>query len=110
MKFDGRERRRYARMPLSARVTIVEGGAIAYLFTRDLSLGGAGLVADDPFEVGTRLMLEFGVTGVSRLIKAEGVVVRHFDVPEKGFGVKFARFMPHSRARLTKALEGIEKR
>ena len=109
MNYKGDERRRHIRIPLSARVTVIDGGLTTYMFTKDLSLGGAGLISDAPFEVGTKMMLEFGIHGVTKLVKAKGLVVRHFWTPKKGFGVKFTRFMPHSRALLNKALDKMER-
>jgi len=109
MKFSGKERRQHPRVPVTARVTIESSGHDAYYFTKDLSLGGAGLISDDPIPIGTYIDIELSVTGVQRLIRAQGKVVRHFYTPEKGFGVFFTRFQPHSLRRLEKALEKMAK-
>jgi|GEM_PF-1465636 len=107
MSYGGEERRQFARIPLSARVTVMDGGNTVYLFTKDLSFGGAGLISDTPLAIGTAVMLEFSIEGVSRLVKVEGKVVRHFSTPEKGFGVRFTAFKSHSKKRLQKAIKGI---
>lgn len=105
MKFEGEEKRQHPRIPIIARVTMKDGGETTYLFTRDLSLGGAALITEQPLSVGTKVLLEFAVPNVKNLIKVEGEVVRYFShPPETGFGVKFTRFKPHSRKRLEKAL------
>lgn len=105
MNFEGEEKRQHPRIPITARVTMKDGGETTYLFTKDLSLGGAALKAEQPLTVGTKVLLEFAVPNVKNLIKVEGVVVRYFSQSsETGFGVKFTKFKPHSKSRLKKAL------
>lgn len=103
------ERRRHERIPMSARVTLTGKGKPTYLFTRDVSIGGCAMLSDDPIPVGRKMILEFSISGVKRLIKVKGKVVRHFDKPEKGFGVMFTRFMPYSKLRLTEAFKKMVK-
>lgn len=101
----GEEKRRHPRIPITARVTLKDGGETNYLFTKDLSVGGAALISEQPISLGTRVLMDFAIPNVKNLIKVEGVVVRYFSQSsEKGFGVKFTKFKPHSKRRLEKAL------
>lgn len=93
------ERRKYPRVPYGAWVEdLTREGRIQFFLSKDLSLGGLLLLADEPPPVGNRVHLRLVVENESRVMAMDGEVIRH--APAENGQVAFAiRFMNLDLAR-----------
>ena len=89
-QWEGKERRQSVRVQLSVKVELVGEITPRFLYTRDVSLGGAFILCDEPMVVGTKLKITLALPGVRPLIPLLGVVVRQQLTGDKGVGVEFA--------------------
>lgn len=104
-KYSGPDRRKHPRIPIAARVKLLDTGKVDYYIARDISIGGVGLISEQPIKCDGLVEMEISISGVEKLIKAAGKIVRRIEDPPPGYGVKFTRFAPHSKARLKQALK-----
>ncbi len=88
------EQRHSPRLPLVADVEMRSGGATTYACLADLSEGGAFVDTQNPFPVGTQLMLRFALD--DRQVIAVGRVA--LSQPFVGMGVEFLALDEASRA------------
>ena len=102
-----KEKRKHARIPVTARVSMVERGKKDFYFTKDLSVGGIFLLTEEDIPIGTNLDLEIAVQGMKDLIKLKGKVVRAEREGEKlvGFGVQFVDVARDDSKKLKKLLD-----
>jgi len=107
MDYSGPERRRSPRIPITARAKKLKSSKVEYLFVRDISMSGIGLISNDPLELNDVICLEIAISGTEKFIKVVGKVMRKIENVPGGYGVKFLRFMPHSKSRLSKALSNL---
>ena len=86
-----KEKRKDARIPITAKVSKVEQDNEDFYFTKDLSVGGLFLVTEEDIPIGTEICLELAIAGVKNLLKVKGKVVRKEEKDGKivGFGVQF---------------------
>ena len=108
MNYGGPERRKWPRIPTTARARKLNSPQVDYFFVKDISMGGIGLIPSDPFEMGELIHLEIAITGVDKFVKVFGKVVRKIEDESGGYGIRFLRFAPHSKSRLAKALTGFK--
>lgn len=72
------ERRQHVRVPYGAWIEdLSRTGGLRFYLTRDLSLGGMLLQAEEPPPIGAKVRLRLVVENESRAISMEGSVVRH---------------------------------
>ena len=106
------ERRRFPRVKLITKVTHIEGDFFHYYYSRDLSVGGMFLETREPFPLGTRLLLEFPLPGVTERVELRGEVVRLVSRSEAspakpaGMGVKFDEPDQETHALLANFISG----
>jgi len=108
MEYGGPERRRSPRVPITARVKLLDKKHMDYFFTRDISICGIGLISKDPIKTGKSVEMEIAISGVDKFVKVIGKVVRKIESEPAGFGVDFTRFAPYSKVRLSKALKKLK--
>lgn len=88
----GQDRREHPRVPYGAWIEDVDReGSIRFYLSKNLSLGGMLLAAEDPPPIGARLRLKLVVEGEKRTMTMEGEVVRHSPGGKEGtlIGVRF---------------------
>lgn len=87
----GVDKRKHARIPITAKVTRVDGDRNDFFFTKDLSIGGVFLMSDREVPIGTIVNLELAISGVKELISIRGKVVRIEKKEGKvlGLGIQF---------------------
>jgi uncharacterized protein (TIGR02266 family) len=85
------DKRKHTRIPVTARVSTVNGDKKDFYFTKDLSIGGVFLVTEREIPVDTVINLEISVQGISDLLRIKGKVVRIEKREDKveGVGIKF---------------------
>jgi hypothetical protein len=85
------ERRKYPRVPYGAWIEdLTREGIIKFYLSKNLSLGGILLVADELPPLGNKLHLRLIIENESRVMDVEGHVVRHTKVDDKpAFAVSF---------------------
>jgi len=100
------ERRRYFRIKLITKVTLVQDERFHYFYSRDLSVGGVFLETEEPYAIGTELKMEIPLPEVAERIKVKGKVVRRVLPAERqkgnipGMGVHFTDMSPENQAML----------
>jgi uncharacterized protein (TIGR02266 family) len=107
MKERSENRRKFARIPLEARVRIVmrdKEDAYEY-FTTNLSSGGLFIKAEQPKPIGHPIHFELFITNDQLLIKGVGVVqwIAQGEQSEKGMGIQFVELNEEGR----RALEAV---
>ncbi|MBW1811614.1 MAG: PilZ domain-containing protein [Deltaproteobacteria bacterium] len=91
------EKRRTPRAPIGVivRIETDEGGR--HYYSRNLSTGGAFLLAEEPLEEESRISLELFLPLVSTPVKAKGEVVWKQRQEPSGFAVKFTEISENAR-------------
>ena len=107
MDYIGPERRRSPRIPITARARKLKSSKVEYMFVRDISMSGVGLISNNPLGLHETISFEIAIGGIEKFIKVIGEVVRKIENVPGGYGVRFVRFMPHSKSRLSKALSNL---
>ena len=103
-----KERRKFLRVPVAARVRSVGTDQEEVWFTEDIAEGGLFLKVEAPPFVGSTLDLEISLPGVSELIRTKGDVVwRH---EGKGCGIRFVRLTARQRQALRSFIESAEEK
>jgi len=105
-----REKRKHARIPITAKVSRIEDGKKNFYFTKDLSVGGIFIVTREDIPIGTEIDLELAVQGVKELLKIRGRVVRIEKDGDKieGYGVQFINILDEDSLSIKKLLESSE--
>lgn len=83
------ERRRFVRAPIGVIVRVETGDGARHYYSKNLSAGGAFLLADDPLAEETKVALEVFLPLISTPIRVKGEVVWRQQQDPKGFAVKF---------------------
>lgn len=96
------ERRLHARKKHRTRIVFEDefGDGLFYVYSEDMSMGGAFLASDIPLRVGTLLFLSFQLPPHKRFIRVTGEVVRRAGGEGSGMGVRFAGLSELARRRL----------
>lgn len=104
-------KRRFPRYGLTVPVRVAYGGgleaSIVTGLTRDIALGGMGLITPEALGVPKRdvVMLKFGAHGLPEPLIISGIVV--YENPRDGVGVMFPDLTGRTRTRLKQLLTSI---
>jgi len=107
------ERRLHTRKKHRTRIVFEDefGDGLFYVYSEDMSMGGAFLASDIPLRVGTLLFLSFQLPPHKRPIRVTGEVVRRASSGGEagaagGMGVRFIGLSEMAMKRLEDFLEG----
>ena len=102
------ERRTKERIPVKMWVRNIDGEASYFQQTANLSMSGMYILAPAPYDISTRIQLEFQIPGGARVIRCTAEVVGtreegHF----WGISVKFIDIQKQDKAEIEKAVNNL---
>jgi uncharacterized protein (TIGR02266 family) len=92
-----KERRRHPRAPIGVIVRVESDDGGRHYYSKNLSSGGAFLLAEDPLEEETHVEMELFLPLVSAPVRAKGEVVWRQRQEPSGFAVKFTEISEGAR-------------
>jgi hypothetical protein len=109
-KWDGEDRRKSPRVPISAKVEVISGQNALYFFTSDVSIHGLFLACQEPLDLGRILRMQISVPGLKQLLPLQGTVVRQVKSgPTRGVGIEFLETPPEFQILLSEAIEKLSQ-
>jgi uncharacterized protein (TIGR02266 family) len=111
--FNG-ENRQLQRMEINWPVTLEALEGVMRARTKDISLGGAFVICDNPLPLGMQFRLTIGLPGGQNLTLTSEVIWSNANVPEerivfRGMGVRFIKNSPEERGILDSALSAYQE-
>lgn len=105
----GRDQRRHPRIAVSWSASMEFGQMVAEVRLKDISLGGAFIICQEPVPLDEKLRIYIEVPNQDRFALNAEVVWSNMNVPEakvihRGLGVKFVQNSAAARTRLEEAI------
>ena len=105
----GRDQRRHPRLAVSWSATIEIGRVSVNVRLKDISLGGAFVICQEPVPLDEKLCIYLEIPGRDRFALNAEVVWSNMNMPEskvihRGLGVKFVQNTQAARSRLEEAI------
>jgi PilZ domain. len=89
--------RQHPRAPIGVIVQVNQAGSSQNYFSKNISAGGAFLLAEKPIEVDTRLSILLYLPKIERPVKAEAEVVWIQRQAPTGFAIRFTKITDAGR-------------
>ena len=107
-KWDGKERRKSPRVPISAKVEVNSGEQTLHYFTSDVSAHGLFLACQEPLDLGRVVQMQVSIPGLKQLLPLKGKIVRQVSSgPTPGVGIEFVETPTEFQMLLIEAIERL---
>ncbi len=104
----GNDRRTKDRIPVKMWIRNIDGEANYFQQTANLSMNGMYILAPAPYEMGTRIQVEFQVPGGTRVVRCTAEVVNRREEGQFwGVSVKFIDIQKQDKAEIEKAINNL---